>query len=70
MGQPAKYLQEFVSNNTERNNLFNQLNVRMGYFKTLGPVNMIAFWGAANVLNTTPGCDRYILLSQWLKWGF
>ncbi|QDP00541.1 TonB-dependent receptor [Thalassotalea sp. PS06] len=51
-GNPLRFSQEYTTNNTIRENNFHQLNVRVDYFKTLGPVNVIAFLDIVNVLAT------------------
>ncbi|NMP15273.1 TonB-dependent receptor [Thalassotalea sp. Y01] len=52
-GNPLRYSQEYFTNNTERKDNFHQLNVRVDYFKTWGPVNIIAFVDVLNVLATS-----------------
>ncbi|NMH59139.1 TonB-dependent receptor [Alteromonas ponticola] len=59
-GNPLRFSQEYVSNNTERTDDFQQLNVRADYFRTFGPVSVIAFIDIVNVLAaSTSGEDEF-----------
>lgn len=52
-GNPQRFSKEYTTNNTERNDDFHQLNVRLDYYRTFGDVNVIAFLDIVNVLGTS-----------------
>ena len=49
-GEPLRYSQEFITNNTIRNDSFNLLNIRVDYFRSFDYFNLIAFLDISNIL--------------------
>ena len=56
-GQPFRYSRETISNNTDRYDTFNALNVRLDYIRTFGRTKVIAFMDVINLLGSDNPSD-------------
>lgn len=52
-GGPLRYSREFITNNTERLDDFNVMNVRVDYRRPVGPVDAVAFVDVINLFGTS-----------------
>ena len=58
IGGPLRYSQEYISNGTLRWDDYHNLNVRVDYRRSIGPVDFIAFLDVLNIYGAPPTDER------------